>query len=74
MTIYQTRYRDPKEQQWAETRVGAEMRHTGIEYRFAPCKIEVAIERFEVTPSKPELVRFLNERYDGDLAFRPPSR
>jgi hypothetical protein len=65
MTIYRTRYRDPKEHRWvnawAETRVGAEMRRAGIEQRFAPRKIEVAVERFEVNLTKPELVRFLNE-------------
>ena len=65
MTIYRARYRDPKEHRWvsawAETRVGAEMRRAGIEKRFAPRKIEVAVERFEVNLSKPELVRFLNE-------------
>jgi hypothetical protein len=63
MTVYRTRYRDPKEHRgvsaWPETRVGAEMRRAGIEKRFAPRKIEVAVERFEVNPSKPELVRFL---------------
>ena len=46
---------------WAETRVGAEMRRAGIEQRFAPRKIEVAVERFEVNLTKPELVRFPNE-------------
>jgi hypothetical protein len=66
MTIYRTRYRDPKEHRrwvsaWAETRVGAEMRRAGIEKRFAPRKVEIAVARFEVNPSKPELVRFLNE-------------
>jgi hypothetical protein len=69
MTIYRTRYRDPKEQRWvnawAETSRRREMRRAGIEKRFAPCKIEVAVERFEVNPSKPELVRFLNEHYDA---------
>lgn len=47
--------------EWAETRVGAEMRRAGIEKRFAPRKVEGAVERFEANPSKPELVRFLNE-------------
>ena len=68
MTIYRTRYRDPKEHrwlsEWAETRIGAEMRRAGIEKRFAPRKIEVAVERYEVNPTKPELVRFLNEHAD----------
>jgi hypothetical protein len=69
MTIYRTRYRDPKERRWvsawAETRIGAEMRRAGIEKRFARRKVEVAVERFEVNPSKPELVRFLNEHADA---------
>jgi hypothetical protein len=29
--------------------------------RFAPRKLEIAVERFEVNPTKLELVRFLNE-------------
>jgi hypothetical protein len=41
------------------------MRRAGIEKRFAPRKVEVAVERFEVNPSKPELVRFLNENCDA---------
>ena len=64
---------DPKEQQrvstWAETRVGGEMRRAGIEKRFAPRKIEIAVERFEVNPSKPELVRFLNAHADERCAL-----
>jgi hypothetical protein len=39
MTIYRTRYRDPKEHHWlsawVETRVGAEMRRAGIETKSA---------------------------------------
>jgi hypothetical protein len=50
---------------WAVTRVGAGMRRAGVEKRFAPRKIEVAVECFEVNPSKPELVRFLNEHADA---------
>ena len=65
MTLYRRRYRDPKEHRrvsaGAETRVGAEVRRAGIEKRFAPGKLEIAVERFEVNPSKPPLVRFLNE-------------
>ena len=66
MTIYRTRYRDRKEHRWMSewAEIGAEMRRTRIEKRFAPRKIEVAVKRFEVNPSKPELVRFLNEHYD----------
>lgn len=71
MTIYRTRYRDPSEHRWvsacAETRAGAEMRRTGSEKRFAPRKVEVAVKRFEVNPSKPELVRFLNEHVAEEL-------
>jgi len=37
------------------------MRRAGIEKRFAPRKIDIAVERFEVNPTKSELVRFLNE-------------
>jgi hypothetical protein len=36
----------------------------GIEKRFAPRKIEVAVERCEVNPSKPGPVRFLNKRVE----------
>jgi hypothetical protein len=65
MTIYRTRYREPKERRWVsdwtETRIGAVTRCAEIEKRFAPPKVEVAVERFEVNPSKPRLVRFLNE-------------
>jgi len=49
--------------EWAETRIGAEMRRARIEKCFAPRKIEIAVERFEVNPTKP-LVRFLNEHAD----------
>jgi hypothetical protein len=64
MTIYRTRYRDPNERwvsAWAETHVAAEFLRALAEKRFAPRKIEAQIDRFEVNPSKPELVRFLNE-------------
>jgi hypothetical protein len=43
------------------TCVGAKMRRDRIQKRFAPRKVEVAVEQFEVNPSKLELVRFLNE-------------
>jgi hypothetical protein len=69
MTIYRTRYHDPKihrwVSEWAETRHGAELRRAGIEKRFTPRKVGVAVVRFEVNPSKPELVRFLNENCDA---------
>jgi hypothetical protein len=32
-----------------------------IEKRLAPKKVEIAVERFDVNLSKPELVRFPNE-------------
>ena len=35
-----------------------------VEKRFASLKVEVAVECFEVNPTKPELVRFLNEHAD----------
>jgi len=38
--------------EWAETRVGAEMRRAGIEKRFVPRNIEVAFERFESEPKQ----------------------
>jgi hypothetical protein len=65
MTIYRTRYRDPEERrwvsQWAETRVAAEFCRADIGRRFAPRKVEVQIERFELNPGKSDIVRFLNE-------------
>jgi hypothetical protein len=33
--------------------------------RFAPRKVEIAVERVEANPTKPELVRFLNEHADA---------
>jgi hypothetical protein len=65
MTVYRTRYRDPKVNRWvskwAETRVGAEMRRVGIEKRFAPRKVDALVEGFELNPGKSDIVRFLNE-------------
>jgi hypothetical protein len=65
MTIYRTRYRNPKEHrwvsEWVETRVAAEVRRVEIERRFAPRKLEIAIDRFELNPGKSDVVRFLNE-------------
>jgi hypothetical protein len=65
MTIYRTRYHDPKEHrwvsEWAETRIGAEMRRAGIEKRFAPRKVEIEVGRFEVNPGKDAIIKFLNE-------------
>jgi len=69
MTIYRTRYPDPKERRWlsrwAETRVTAEFWRAEVERRFAPKKLEVAVERFELNPGKSDIVRFLNENYDA---------
>ena len=69
MTIYRTRYRDPKERRWwlsrwAETRVTAEFWRAEIERRFAPKKIEIGIDRFELNPGKSDIVRFLNAHVD----------
>ena len=68
MTIYRTRYRDPKRNRWvsswSETRVTAEFRRAEVERRFAPKELEVAIERFELNPGKADFVRFLNEHAD----------
>jgi hypothetical protein len=65
MTIYRTRYRDPKDHRWvsawSETRVTAEFRRAEIERRFARKNLEVQIERFELNPGKSDIVRFLNE-------------
>ena len=49
---------------WAETRVAAEFSRAEIEQRFAPKKLEVEIDRFEVNPGKSDIVRFLNEHAD----------
>ena len=70
MTIYRTRYRDPKAHRWvsawSETRVTAEFRRAEIDRRFAGRKleIEIAIERFELNPGKSDIVRFLNAHAD----------
>jgi hypothetical protein len=65
MTIFRTRYRNPEERrwvsEWSETRVAAELCRAQIEKRFAPKKLEVQIERFELNPGKSDVVRFLNE-------------
>jgi hypothetical protein len=74
MTIYRTRYRDPKEHrwvsEWAETRVAAEFCRAQIERRYAPRKVDALVEprkvdalveRFELNPGKSDIVRFLNE-------------
>jgi hypothetical protein len=65
MTIYRTRYRDPKERRWlsrwAETRVTAEFWRAEIERRYAPRKVDALVERFELNPGKSDIVRFLNE-------------
>jgi hypothetical protein len=65
MTIYRTRYRDPKGQrgvsEWAETRVAAEFHRAEIERRFAAKKLDIVIDRFELNPGKSDIIRFLNE-------------
>jgi hypothetical protein len=68
MTIYRTRYRDLKERRWfskwAETRVTAEFHRAEVERRFAPKKLEIATDRFELNPGKSDIVRFLNAHAD----------
>jgi hypothetical protein len=65
MTIYRTRYRDPKQHswvnQWSPTHVVAELRRIEVERRFAPKKIDIKIERFEVSLGKDAIIKFLNE-------------
>jgi hypothetical protein len=65
VTIYRTRYREPKERRWvsawAETRVAAEFHRAEIERRFAPHKIEIEVDRFEVDLGKDAIIKFLNE-------------
>jgi len=62
MTIYRTRYRDPKEHRWVserpKTRVVAEVNRAQIARRFAPRKLEIGIDCFELNPSKSDAVRF----------------
>jgi hypothetical protein len=69
MTIYRTRYRDPKEQrwvsEWAETRVAAELCRAEVEKRYPSRSLDVKIERFELNPGKSDVVRFLNEHADA---------
>jgi hypothetical protein len=65
MTIYRTHYRNPKEcrwgEWWAETHVVAELRRIEVERRFAPKKVEIQEDRFEVNLGKDAIIKFLNE-------------
>ena len=65
MTIYRTRYRDPKRNswvsEWTPTHVLAELRRIEVEKRLAPKKVEIEVERFEVNLGKDAIIRFLNE-------------
>jgi hypothetical protein len=65
MTIYRTRYRDPKRNVWVNvwsaTHVAAELRRIEIEKRLAPKKIEIREDRFEVNLGKDAIIKFLNE-------------
>ena len=65
MTIYRTRYRDPKRNSWVShwspTHVVAELRRIEAERRFAPKKVETQIERFEVNIGKDTIIKILNE-------------
>jgi hypothetical protein len=62
MTIYRTRDRDPQEHRWVrerpKRRVVPEVHRAQIERRFAPRKLEIGIDCFEVNPSKSVGVRF----------------
>ena len=65
MTIYRTRYRDPKRHtwvnEWSPTHVVAELRRIEVEKRLAPKKVEVEVQRFEVNLGKDAIIKFLNE-------------
>jgi len=65
MTIYRTRYRDPKRHSWVNawspTHVVAELHRIEVEKRFAPRKVEIEVQRFEVNPGKYDIIKFLNE-------------
>jgi hypothetical protein len=56
MTIHRTRYREPEHRgwinEWAETRIAAELCRAEIEKRYAPKKVGAEIERFELNPGK----------------------
>jgi len=62
MTIYRTRYRDPKRHSWVNawspTHVVAELRRIEVEKRR---KVEIEVQRFEVNPGKYDIIKFLNE-------------
>jgi hypothetical protein len=45
----------------ALSRFLAEVHRGPIERWFAPCKLEIGIDCFELNPGKPDVVRFLNE-------------
>jgi hypothetical protein len=66
MTIYRTRYRDPKRHswisKWSPTHVVAEFRRIEVEKRFAPRNVEIKVERFEVNLGKDAIIKFLNEQ------------
>jgi hypothetical protein len=65
MTIYRTRYQRskgaPPVSKWTETSVTAEFWRSEIERRFTGKKLEIMIDRFELNPSKSDIVPFLNE-------------
>jgi hypothetical protein len=65
MTIYRTRYRDPKRHswvnEWSPTHVAAELRRIEAEKRLAPKKVEIEVQRFEVSLGKDAIIKFLNE-------------
>jgi len=41
--------------------VVAELRGIEVEKRFAPRKVEIEVQRFEVNPGKYDIIKFLNE-------------
>jgi hypothetical protein len=42
--------------------VVAGLRRIEVEKRFAPRKVEIEVERFEVNPGKYDIIKFLNEQ------------
>ena len=70
MAIYRTRYREPKTGllDWRVdgARVGAEMPRAGVERRYAPRKLKIAVERFEMK-SEQARAREVSERTRGGV-------
>jgi hypothetical protein len=70
MTIYRTRYRDPKQHswisQWSPTHAVAELRRIEVEKRLAPKKVEIQVERFEVNLGKDAIIKSLMSMLRSD--------